>query len=67
MDEESWWAAWWEWEAGKPKLRAAKGLGNGPSPPPAEIKAEGGHAGENTEGKDLSVCRSGGCLCHSPF
>lgn len=56
-----------EVEAGKPKLRAAQGLGNGPSPPPAEIKAEGSHSGENTEGKDLSVCRSGGCLCHSPF
>ena len=54
-------------EAGKPKLRVAKGLGNGHLLPPAEIKAEGAHSGANREGTDLIVCRSGGCLCYSPF
>lgn len=43
-----------EVEAGKPKLRGGPGAGKWSSPP-AEIKAEGGHSGENTEGKDLRV------------
>lgn len=49
------------------KAQGGQGAGKWSPPPPAESKAEGAHSGENTEGTDLSVCRSGGCLCYSPF